>query len=61
MRTRVGLYQGYLHLVGGVSRVLLDWQKEFNTQVNKIRWVIEQVIANFKTLSDHPHGLPAPD
>jgi DDE superfamily endonuclease/Helix-turn-helix of DDE superfamily endonuclease len=28
---------------------LLDWQKEFNTQVNKIRWVIEQVIANFKT------------
>jgi hypothetical protein len=28
---------------------LLDWQREFNTQVNKIRWVIEQVIANFKT------------
>jgi hypothetical protein len=28
---------------------LLDWQKEFNKQVNKIRWVIEQVIANFKT------------
>ena len=28
---------------------LLDWQKEYNTQVNKIRWVIEQVIANFKT------------
>jgi DDE superfamily endonuclease/Helix-turn-helix of DDE superfamily endonuclease len=28
---------------------LLDWQKEFNSQVNKIRWVIEQVIANFKT------------
>jgi hypothetical protein len=28
---------------------LLDWQKEFNTQVNEIRWVIEQVIANFKT------------
>jgi hypothetical protein len=27
---------------------LLDWQKEFNTQVNKIRYVIEQVIANFK-------------
>ena len=24
---------------------LLDWQKEFNTQVNKIRRVIEQVIA----------------
>ena len=28
---------------------LLDWQKEFNTQVNKIRYIIEQVIANFKT------------
>jgi DDE superfamily endonuclease/Helix-turn-helix of DDE superfamily endonuclease len=28
---------------------LLDWRKEFNTQVNKIRYVIEQVIANFKT------------
>lgn len=28
---------------------LLDWQREFNRQVNKIRWVIEQVIANFKT------------
>ena len=31
------------------SRHLLDWEKEFNTQVNKIRYVIEQVIANFKT------------
>ena len=30
-------------------RDLLDWENEFNTQVNKIRWVIEQVIANFKT------------
>jgi hypothetical protein len=28
---------------------LLDGQKEFNTQINKIRYVIEQVIANFKT------------
>src|ERR1039457_5697435 len=28
---------------------LLDWQKEFNKQVNKIRYVNEQVIANFKT------------
>ena len=28
---------------------LLDWQKEFNMQVNKIRYVIEQTIANFKT------------
>ena len=28
---------------------LLDLQKEFNKQINKIRYVIEQVIANFKT------------
>ena len=27
---------------------LLDWQKEFNTEVNKIRWMIEQVISHFK-------------
>ena len=26
-----------------------DWQKEFNKQIHKIRYVIEQVIANFKT------------
>jgi DDE superfamily endonuclease len=31
------------------DRDLLDWEKEFNTQINKIRWMIEQVIANFKT------------
>jgi alkylated DNA repair dioxygenase AlkB len=30
------------------GRPLLDWQKSFNTQVNQIRWVIEQVIAHFK-------------
>ena len=30
-------------------RELLDWEKEFNKQVNKIRATIEQVIANFKT------------
>jgi hypothetical protein len=30
-------------------RDLLDWEKEFNTQINKIRYFIEQVIANFKT------------
>ena len=28
---------------------LPDWQKEFNKQINRIRYVIEQVIANFKT------------
>ncbi len=27
---------------------LLDWKKEFNTQVNRIRWMIEQVISHFK-------------
>ena len=30
-------------------RELQDWEKEFNTQINRIRYVIEQVIANFKT------------
>ena len=28
---------------------LLPWQKEFNTAVNKIRYVVERAIANFKT------------
>jgi hypothetical protein len=28
---------------------LIDWQKEYNREVNKIRYVIEQVIAHFKT------------
>jgi hypothetical protein len=28
---------------------LLDWQKEFCTQTTKLRYIIEQVIANFKT------------
>jgi hypothetical protein len=27
----------------------LDWEREFNTTINKIRWRIEQVIANLKT------------
>jgi hypothetical protein len=30
-------------------RDLLDWEKEFNTAVNRIRYVIERAIANFKT------------
>jgi hypothetical protein len=30
-------------------RDLLGWEKEFNKQVNKIRYVIERAIANFKT------------
>jgi len=28
---------------------LLEWQKEFNTAINKIRYVIERAIASFKT------------
>jgi len=32
-----------------IYRDLLEWEKEFNTQINKIRYVIEQTIANFKT------------
>jgi hypothetical protein len=32
-----------------IYRDLLDWEAEFNTQINRIRWVIEQTIANFKT------------
>jgi DDE superfamily endonuclease/Helix-turn-helix of DDE superfamily endonuclease len=30
-------------------RDLLDWEMKFNTQINKIRYVIERIIANFKT------------
>ena len=30
-------------------RDLVDWEKEFNKQVNKIRCIIERIIANFKT------------
>ena len=40
---------------------LLEWQKEFNTQVNKLRYVIEQVIAKLQNLADHAHRLSAPD
>ena len=30
-------------------RNLADWEKDYNTQINKVRYVIERVIANFKT------------
>ncbi len=30
-------------------RTLSDWEKEYNTQINKVRYVIEQTIAHFKT------------
>lgn len=29
-------------------RELLDWEKEFNTAINRVRWQVEQVIANLK-------------
>lgn len=29
----------------------LDWQKEFNTGVNKIRWIIERAISHLKNWS----------
>lgn len=32
-----------------IGRDLLDWEIEFNTEVNKIRYVVERAIANFKT------------
>jgi len=32
-----------------IYRDLLDWEKDYNTSVNKTRWVIEQVIAHLKT------------
>jgi hypothetical protein len=32
-----------------VGRTLLDWEKEFNAAVNRIRYLIERTIANFKT------------
>ncbi|MCC3769167.1 transposase family protein [Streptomyces sp. UNOC14_S4] len=31
------------------SRELLGWEKEFKSRINRIRYVIEQTIANFKT------------
>jgi len=31
------------------DRKLLDWEKEFNREVNKIRYMIERTIAHLKT------------
>ena len=45
-----------------IFRGLRDWEKTFNTAINKIRYVIEQVIANFKTWrilhTDYRRPLP---
>ena len=43
---------------GGLE--LLDWQKEFNTEVNKIRWMIEQVISHFENWTVMHNRLPPP-
>jgi hypothetical protein len=40
-----GMITPYRKPAGGK---LLDWQKEYNTQVNKTRWMIEQAISHFK-------------
>jgi DDE superfamily endonuclease len=32
-----------------LCRNLADWEKDYNTQINKVRYVVERVIANFKT------------
>jgi DDE superfamily endonuclease len=44
------------------DRELLDWEKEFNTNVNKIRYLIERTIANLKTWrilhTDYRRPLP---
>ena len=39
---------------------LIDWQKEYNSEVNKIRWMIEQVVVALEKLDHHAHRLPAP-
>jgi len=47
--------RGYIgnHMITPIKKQpggqLLDWQKEFNTAVNKIRYQIERTIANIKT------------
>jgi hypothetical protein len=38
----------------------LNWQRRFNKQVNKIRCVIEQGIAHFKTWRIVPTGYRRP-
>ena len=38
---------------------LLDWQKEFNAQVNKLRAPVERAIAHLKILAYSSYRLPA--
>jgi hypothetical protein len=44
----VGLARAVRHELAVPGGELLDWQKEYNSEVNKIRWMIEQVISHFK-------------
>jgi hypothetical protein len=30
------------------ERELPDWQKDYNSQVNKVRWMIEHVVSHLK-------------
>ena len=38
---------------------LLDWQKGFNVEVNRLRAPVERAIAHLKILAYSPHRLPA--
>jgi hypothetical protein len=40
---------------------LLDWQKKYNKEVNRLKYVIEQVIANFKTWRIMHTDYPRPN
>jgi DDE superfamily endonuclease len=40
------------------NRDLLDWERDFNKQINKARYVVERAIANFKTWRILFTGLP---
>jgi len=40
-------------------RDLLNWENEFNTAVNKIRYLIEQTHREPQNLADPPHRLPS--
>jgi hypothetical protein len=39
---------------------LADWQKEYNTQINKVRWQIEQVISHLKNWAIFRTGYRRP-
>jgi len=41
-----------------IHRDLLSWEEEFNTQINKIRYVIETDHRQLQDLAHHAHRLP---